>query len=222
VIIVILVVIAGLYTYIVRSAQDITKTNIDEILQGIGIIIAMIASIIAIAAFDPKRKKIKVKINSGVINKNGAKHKKSDLEGPLANQLSGYPDSFTSHQIYFEVKNISGFTLKKPSLTFCFPNDRRHPHKTIRGSILSNNSNLYNSTRDFQSLEFMDSIIISNSNVPFWNNFDEIKIWIRMVIETMPPFEVMVSINCENAEGISKIINIDPEKLLKLDLSSRA
>jgi len=61
-------------------------------------------------------------------------------------------------------------------------------------------------------LEFADTRILSNSNLPFWNDEDDIKIWIRMLIcdGKLEPFYVEVSVNSDNAEGITKRVLIEP------------
>ena len=53
----------------------------------------------------------------------------------------------------------------------------------------------------------------SNSNVPYWNEKEELTIWIRMALgeADFAPFEVTISINCQNAEGITKKVEISHE-----------
>jgi len=62
-------------------------------------------------------------------------------------------------------------------------------------------------------LEFADTRLLSNSNLPFWNNDDNITIWIRMLLNDgkLESFTVDVSVNCENAEGVTKLVRIDPK-----------
>ena len=76
---------------------------------------------------------------------------------------------------------------------------------------------LYNSTKELRIFEFADTSILSNSNLPYWNSGEEITIWIRMVLDDskLEPFDVEVSVNCENAEGFTKRIKINPKDLLK-------
>jgi len=116
--------------------------------------------------------------------------------------------------------NKSGFTLNKPTLTFRVPLRRKHPHRGEKEQIWSRrsfNSNLYNSTQELRIFEFADTSILSNSNLPYWNSGEEITIWIRMVLDDseLKPFDVEVSVNCENADGITEKVKIYPEELLK-------
>jgi hypothetical protein len=112
--------------------------------------------------------------------------------------------------------NDSGFTLKKPTLTFRLPLQKQHPHKVSEIYFFRTfNSNLFNSQRQLSLLEFADTCILSNSNLPYWNDQDDFTIWIRMVLDDgkLEPFIVEVSINCENAEGVTYKCKIDPKPL---------
>jgi hypothetical protein len=79
-------------------------------------------------------------------------------------------------------------------------------------------SNLYNN-READILESAGQIFISNSNLPYFNIKDSLNIWIRMLIggPRMKPFNIKVSVNCKNAEGITKKIRINPNRMLKTE-----
>jgi len=64
--------------------------------------------------------------------------------------------------------------------------------------------------------EFADTRIFSNSNLPYWNNKDELTFWVRMIIQNnfSESFDINTSINSDNAEGITKKVTIDPRKLV--------
>lgn len=66
-------------------------------------------------------------------------------------------------------------------------------------------------------LEFGDTCILSNSNLPYWNDKGDIMIWIKMALndEDLKPFNVDVFINCENADGFTKPIKIRPKELIE-------
>jgi len=67
-------------------------------------------------------------------------------------------------------------------------------------------------------LEFADTCIISNSNLPYWNDKESIILWVRMLPYdkdgVMDPYDVVVSANCENADGYTEKVTINPKKLL--------
>jgi len=137
---------------------------------------------------------------------------KKDLPSDINLRYEDYPDPIKTHKVVFKIANISGFTLQKPSLTFRLPLQKLHPRKVGQQYTLSFNSNLFNSQSELRLLEFADTRILSNSNLPFWNDEDDIKIWIRMLIcdGKLEPFYVEVSVNSDNAEGITKRVLIEP------------
>jgi hypothetical protein len=64
-------------------------------------------------------------------------------------------------------------------------------------------------------LEMADKLIVSNSNLPYFNKTDYIIFWFRMILNDgkLEPFLAEISVNCENAEGITKPITINPKEL---------
>lgn len=180
---------------------------------------ALLAAVIALSASDPKRKKVDFVIAPLSIEEERT-HEREKMTDELKEWYKDFPDPIKSHQIHFMITNNSEFTMTRPTLTFRIPIDKKHPNKHEKEEIWhwrSFNSNLYNSRQELRILEFADTSILSNSNLPYWNKKDNISIWIRMVIDDgkLKPFDVEVSINCENADGITKKVKIYPEELLK-------
>jgi len=210
-----LVLAAVIYVYGVLSSPSKLHPNIGDLLQGIAIFVALLASVIALSSADTKRKTVKVDITAHIEKQSMERYSKCDFSPQLKDKYSAYPDPVVSYRVYFDMRNISGFTLKRPALTFRLPIDRRHPHKDgINYGTTTFHSNIFNYQRDLVSLETADTLILSNSNLPYWNNDDEISIWIRIVLDPGPPqsFPVEISLNCENAEGITKTNKIDMGK----------
>jgi hypothetical protein len=89
-------------------------------------------------------------------------------------------------------------------------------------NALSFNTNLYNDpTEALRVLEFGNLRLLSKEVFTYLNNQDNLIIWIRMVLDCgdytkeKEPFNVDVSINCDNAEGVTIPIIIDPSLLYK-------
>jgi hypothetical protein len=139
-------------------------------------------------------------------------HKKAELPEGMLEQYKHLPDVFQSHRVLFRITNTSGFTLRQPTLTFRLPVTKQHPHqdRSSQTWITTFRSNLFNSQIDLKTLRFGDTSLLSNSNLPYWNDQETNTIWIRMVLAggEVPPFEVTVSVNSENAEGVTKTVSI--------------
>jgi hypothetical protein len=194
--------------------------QIDEAIQSAGIFVALLACILALSVADSKRKLVMVSIKPNIDKKFIGKYPKNELSNNLKQVYRNFSDPVTSHQVHFKMTNISGFTLIKPTLTFSLPLQKQHPFKLKEEQIYSKqsfNSNLFNSQRELRLLEFSDKRILSNSNLPYWNDKDEITIWIRMVLDDskLEPFIIEVSVNCENADGVTNKVIINPSELHK-------
>jgi len=180
---------------------------------------AILAAVIALSSADPKKKKVEVVIAPPYIEEERT-YEKDDLTHELKVWYKDLPDPIRSHQVHFKITNQSDLTLMRPILTFRIPVDKKHPNKREKDEKWhwqSFNSNLYNSTQELKILEFADTSILSNSNLPYWNYGEDLTFWIRMVIDDgkLGPFDVVVSVNCENAGGFMKRIKIIPKDLLK-------
>ena len=183
-----------------------------------GIFVALLAAVIALSATDPQRRKVTAAIDEPLLtNEENYHHDK--MTEDLKELCKALPDPVRSHRVHFALKNTSGFTWAKPVLSFRIPIDRKHPAGKDKEKLsgLTFNSNLYNSQEELRILEVADACIISNSNVPYWNRDEKIAFWIRMVVNNgkPEPFNVYVSVNCDNADGITETVTLDPHNLLK-------
>lgn len=183
----------------------------------LGIFVAIAASVIALSNADPNRKLINVTIEHSLDKQSKAEYPKNLLSDKLKSKFEN-SNSLESYRICFELTNKSGITLQKPTLTFRLPIDKQHPNETKKeekASCLTFNSNIFNSQDDIRYLEFEDTLILSNSNLPYWNDGNSITIWIRMLINSSTsPFNIEVSVNCKNADGVTKVVEINPGQLL--------
>lgn len=209
----ILILMAIAFEYYVITSPLGSDTRIGNAIQSAAVFVALLAATIALSAADPKAKKVKVTIEQDIDPNNVGCYHKSELPNNLQTKYERFPDPITSHRVQFKITNTSGFALKKPTLTFRLPLEKQHPYRVGGQYILSFNSNLFNSQTELRLLEFADTLLLSNSNLPFWNNDKNITIWIRMLLNDgkLEPFMVDVSVNCENAEGVTKLVRIDPK-----------
>jgi multisubunit Na+/H+ antiporter MnhC subunit len=211
-----LICLAAAFEFFVILQQDRADMRMGYAIQTAAVFVALIAAVIAMSAADPKPNKVRVQINQTINPIHVALYKKSELPTDFLNRFADHPDPIISHRVEFTITNTSGFTLKRPTLTFRLPLDRQHPHKVGDRYVLSFNSNLFNSQRELRLLEFADTRLLSNSNMPYWNNGDRVTIWIRMIVAygKSEQFMVEISVNSENAEGVTKRIQISAKDLL--------
>jgi hypothetical protein len=188
-------------------------------IQVISVFAAFLAAIIALSATDPKKGRVKVNIELSFTEER--EHKKNEMSDELKRHYEDFPDPVKSHRVQFTMTNISGFALVKPNVAFRIPLNRKHPHRDIEEqpwSICTFNSNLYNSRQELRMLEFADTCVISNSNLPYWNDKETITLWIRMLSHDKTgkaiPYDVIASVNCENADGVTKTVTVNPKGLL--------
>ncbi len=178
---------------------------------------ALLAAVIALSVADPKRRKAKIDIVQSLDKEQT--YSKDEMSTDLKESYKDFPDPVKSHRVQFKMTNVSGIDLVKPTLTFRLPMEKQHPNKFPKEktwSRLSFNSNIYNSTQELRIFEFADTSILTNSNLPYRNSEEEITIWIRMVLDDgkLEPFDVEVSVNCENVDGFTQKIIISPKDLL--------
>jgi hypothetical protein len=217
--IVVLIVIAVAFEILIFHSPIGEYPRLEKGIQSTGIFVALLAAVIALSASDPKRKKVNVVTATPFIEEEIA-HDFEKMTDELKKWYKYFPHSIKSYQVHFKITNNSEFTLTRPAITFRIPDDRKHPNKHETEELWNwrgFNSNLYNSRQNLRIMEFADTSILSNSNLPYWNSKEDITIWIRMVIDDgkRNPFRVIVSVNCENADGITQIIKINPKELLK-------
>lgn len=203
-----LVIIAIFFCCRIWATSLGADPRLANLIQSIGMFIALVTALIALSVADPSKKLVKMNIE--LFTSKPSKCYKKDLSADLRTIYQKFPDPIKSYRVEFKITNNSGFTLKKPTLTFRLPIQKQHP---FEGRITFN-SNLFNSQEEMRLLEFANTRILSNSNLPYWNDKDDMTIWIRMFFGDMDPFSVDVSVNCENAEGVTEEVKIEPQKLL--------
>ncbi len=201
----VLIILATVLEYFLIFSQGASATKFSNVIQSVSVFVALIIAVIAMSIADPKVKKANVNVEQNVVENNVNLYVKSDLPSDLQLKYESFPDPITSHRVQFKITNISGFTLKKPTLTFRLPIEKQHPHRVGRTYTLTFNSNIHNPQSEFRLLEFADFCLLSTSHLPYWNNRDEITIWIRMLLNDgqLEPFIVEISLNSENAEWIT-------------------
>jgi hypothetical protein len=210
-ILVTLIVLAVIFVILIYTLSLGQSSSLENVIQGLGIFVALAAAIIALAGADPKNKQIKATVEILSIS-DKAEYHKNDLPNEIKNYFASLPEVFESHRIHIKITNTSDFTIEKPVLAFRLPIEKQHPHKANGTHFLSFNSNLFNSQSEFRMLEFANTRILSNNNLPYWNPLDEVIIWIRMVLDNKDsqPFNIDISLNGENADGLTQKIKLDP------------
>ncbi len=193
----VITIFAVFYAWTVIGGDLASDPSLALVAQGIGVFVALIASVIALAVADPKDKTIRMHVDVSMTDPHhhGAER--------------------TSYRVNFTIRNNSGFTLEKPVLSFKVPNELRHPPTEGSSEQPIFNSNLFNSRRDLTLLEFADSTVLSNSNLPYWNDKDSLMIWIRMAVrEQEASFDVPVSLNAQGVRGITEVVSVHSATLL--------
>lgn len=189
---------------------------IQEALQGAGVFVALIATVIALQSSDREKQKVSTGVELTEGDPNSMEHSQETTPKREWQSLGHSVSPFRSARVHFRLVNESGLTLQQPTLSFRLPLARRHPHRLEDGTwTVTFNSNLYNSQQFLRTLQFAETSVISNSNLPFWNDGDELVIWIRMAIDApdLDSFEVQVSVNAENAQGHTYKLNVDPKSI---------
>jgi hypothetical protein len=146
-------------------------------------------------------------------------HPKGNMTDELKQFFVNCSDPVISYKVQFKITNTSDFDWVKPVVTFWLPFEKQHPRKDKKNiwSSFGYHSNTYNTQVDLRILEMVDGVIISNSNLPYWKKNKHITIWIRMALENggKDPFEVEVSVDCENSIGFAKTVDINPKELIE-------
>ncbi len=213
----VLFVLAAALGFTVACTRLGDHPRLEKAIQASGILVALLAAVVALSAADPKTRKASIETKLSLETE--VESFRADMSEDLREAYRQSPDPVKSYRVQFHMTNVSGFTLHKPTLTFRLPIDRQHPHKRgtdTKWSVRTFNSNIYNSRAELTVLEFGDARILSNSNLPYWNDEAEITLWIRMVLDKdkVKPFNVELSVNCENAGGTTYKVPIVPKALL--------
>lgn len=181
---------------------------------------ALLAAVIALSTADPKKNKVKIEIEEPYIVD---KEKEIYEEGELDNNVKACYKAFpvTSYRVHFKMKNISGFDLKNPVITFNkLPIDKQRPYSETGNKHYSKrlfSFSIVRTDKKSHSLEVDKKLLISLDGLPYWNSDSEIDLWIRMVLDGggLEEFDVDISVNCENADGMTKPVKINPKELLE-------
>jgi hypothetical protein len=196
--------------------QLASRPWLDAAIRGASIFVALIAAVIALHASDKKERRVKARIEVALDDTETRTYKVEDLPEPLKKSLTYAQKEVRSDQVHFKITNESGFTLKEPTVSFRLPIIKQHPHRLEDGTwVLTFNSNLYNSRAQLRTLQFGDTAIVSNSNLPYWNHGEQIVIWIRMALDVggADTFYVQVTLNASNAQGETTPVAINPRAL---------
>jgi hypothetical protein len=176
-------------------------------IQSIGVFVALFAAIIALSAADPEKLSVKFEIEHYVEKDDIAEYDKGKLSIETGKFYEGYPDPFKSYKVNFKIINTSGFTWKHPTLTFRLLISNLHPKDDYSWQAF--NSKIYNSSEDFRRLLFQDTLVLSNNNLPYWNDKENITFWIRMATHKDLRPSIVVSVNCDNAEGVNQEVKVE-------------
>ena len=177
---------------------------------------ALSAGVIALGVADKPPRFIKFEVETEIDKQNIEPYNPEKLPNELKKHYAN--DTFYSYRVYFKIKNKSKFTLKKPVITFRLPTDLTHPRKISSNRwIRDYRSNFFNAQIDLRTLQYGNTIVLSNNILPYLNDNQELPIWIRMCLmdNDMKPRQVYVDLNCENAEGATKEARIIPNRLLR-------
>lgn len=213
--------VLAVLSYLSRLGSDSQAERLIYILTALAI---AVTAVIALSSTDVPKKQVKASIKP-YITRNIENWKIPYEKEKLTNEVKDFfvkcPEPITSHKVQFKITNTSGFDWVNPVVTFWLPVAKRHPQKKEEHdkiySTLSYNSNTYNTPTDVRKLDMVDGIIISNRNLPYWKQGKHLTIWIKMVLENVSsdPFYVDVSVDCENAEGFTKPVEIRPKELIE-------
>jgi hypothetical protein len=175
---------------------------------------ALVTGIMAIAISDKRPNKIDFKYQIfGNKTKIREPYELDKLSNSIKTRFKKYGEKFYSYQIYFKITNTSDFTLDSPTITIRVPTKVQHPSQDCNSIELR--SNMYNSTQNLQMLEFGNTIVISNSNLPYLNPTEDLKVWIRMLLDEKDESTIhfKISVNAKNAEGQLKRISMSPKEI---------
>lgn len=205
----------GCFVYISICKPFGEKSPVEVIIQGLAVFVAVGLGIIALHSSDLPRKSVSANINYSfgeVTEKTEA-----DLPSEAVTKFKKKGISFPySHcKLIFNITNNSGFTLKNPTVTVCLPINRRNPFEFDNNFWdLSFNSNLFEpiiySRENIKKFESGDRMYISSNILNYLQNGASLEVWVRL-IPGDNPFTVLVSLDCDNAEGFSEEIDINPE-----------
>ena len=208
-----LIILTIIFGCVIYNAPRETRSSLANALQITSLLTAGIALIIALHSTNTKQRTATIDIT---ICKTEMAHsvEKAALSEELKNVYSEFTDPIEAHRVHFKLTNTSDFDLTKPSFMFKVPIEKQHPTKN--GHERTFHSNIYN-TPEAVTLKMSDSRILSNAGLPHLNKGDSIEFWIKMALNTtsLKPFKIKVSINCENADGTTQEILVNPKEVIE-------
>jgi hypothetical protein len=204
-------IILIVFSYVSLLGCDSQAARLIQILSGLAV---AVAAVIALSNADIPKKKVNVTVEKVYIDDERVV-KESELDG-LKKFYKKFP--VTSYRVHLKIKNKSGFDLKNPVLTFAqLPKEKQPPYSQTGKKPYSKRRFTFSVVRTDKkaySLVVDKKLLISLDGLPYWNKDSEIDVWIRMVLDD-GEFDVEVSVNCENADGVTKTVTINPKGLLQ-------
>lgn len=195
---------------------DSKADRLIQILTGLAI---AVAAVVALSSTDPKKETVKISIEKPYII-DGEKEIYDEHE--LHKSIKSYYKKFPviSYRVHFKVKNISEFDLKNPVITFNkLPIEKQRPYSETGNKLYSTRCFSFSIVRADRKPYFLvvdkKYHLLSINGLPYWNRDSEIDLWIRMVLDGggLEEFDVDISVNCENSDGMTKPVKINPKKL---------
>ena len=186
-----------------------------DILSLTAIFVALTTGLLAIAISDKKGQSIEFSVLIfGNRNKDKAIYKIAKLPVDLRSKFQKYGAEFYSYRVYFKITNTSKFVLKKPTVTIKVPNSVKQPSQDYQ--TIEVRSNLFNSRASLQALEYGNTTVLSNSNLPYLHHDETIKIWVRMRLDPSDEKDIVihVALDSENAEGKNLMFKMSPKEIL--------
>lgn len=205
---ILLLILALSFGYTVMSTPIGDNSRLGNGIQSLGVFAALFAAVIALAGADPAKLSVKFELETFIDKEGIEEYNKNELSDNLIKNYEDYPDPFYSYKVNFKITNTSGFTWKNPNLTFRLPMSNSHPDKS-NPERQAFNSNIHNFPVGYRQFQFEETLVLSNSNLPYWNDKDNLTFWIRMTIHKELQPIIVVSVNCDNAEGTNEKVKMD-------------
>ena len=188
---------------------------IADILSLSAIFVALITGLLAVSISDKKQQIINFTVKI-FANKTKGKttYQTANLPFDIRSNFQQCGSDFSSYKVYFKITNTSKFALKKPTVTLKIPNSVKHPSQDLKSIEIR--SNLYNSISSLQALEYGNTTVISNSNLPYLHSNETIKIWVRMMLDREDDKKLIfhVALDSDNAEGKNLRFKMTPKEIL--------
>jgi hypothetical protein len=213
-----LVIATAICAYLVISQWGEMYPHLGDVIQIVGVFVALITAVIALGTANPKTKKVRIKITPPSLS-DKEEYGKEKMSPELQEKYEKFP--VESHRVHFKMKNTSGFDLKNPVITFNkLPIEKQRPYKKEGDALYSTRHFTFSIVRTDRKSHFLEVDekyqLICIDGLPYWNKNNEIDLWVRMVLGNSgkDPFEIEISVNCENADGSYQMVEIKPDELI--------